>query len=649
MTSAPFTLGEGTLSRAPGPLDAYWGLLVQALAGTPAVVFVASGAALLVAAIGLEAYLRRRRRWWWIALGVLETIAYAGLSLLVTWSITPPSTTRTELLARLGVATVLTLLFDLGRQLVVFMLWTPRRRHVFLRVLAGLSAVACAVLWWIVGRLPDARAAYFVTWHQAVRLGAALSLGTTVLLVGLVLLPWVLDRLERRGFFSFVAVRHVRATRSGYLTVISALAIIGVGIASYALCGVIAIMTGFGEDLKGKILGNNAHVRIEATDVGGFDQWRDTLDRVRAAPGVTAATPVAAGEAMASSRTNTAGVMLRGIDTESIGTVIDLVRNLEVGRFEYLHDAKRLADLPPDEVIWVAPGGQRYLRGRPTRIRPSTGDKNVDQAVFRPDEYPGIILGRELAKSLHAYVGDEITLVAPLGDLGPMGVMPRTRRFRVAAVFYSGMYEYDASHAYVTLEQAQEFLDLGSRITDIDARVDDAEAVGLVRERVEAAVGRPELHVRDWKEMNRQLFSALKLEKLATFLILSIAILVASFCIVCTLLLMVTEKSKEIAILKALGASDRAILWTFMLEGIVIGAIGTVFGVVLGTATTLGLKYVGVRLDPDVYYIDRLPINVSAGDFTWVAVCALLITTLATIYPALAASRLRPVDGIRYE
>lgn len=649
MTSAPFTLGEGALNRAPGPLDAQWGLLVQALEGTPGVVFVAAGAVLLVTAIGLEAYLRRHRRWWWIALGVLETVAYAGIAALITWFTTPPSTTPAGWFAKLGVTVALTLLFDLGRQAVVFMLWTPRRRYVLLRVLAGLSVVACGVLWWIVGRLPDARAAYFVSWHQALRLGAALSLGAAVLLVGLVLLPWALDRLERRGFFAFVAVRHVRATRTGYLTVISGLAIVGVGIASYALCGVIAIMTGFGEDLKGKILGNNAHVRIEATDVGGFDSWRDTLDRVRAAPGVLAATPVAAGEAMASSRTNTAGVMLRGIDTESIGTVIELVQNLEVGRFEYLHDPKRLADLPPEEVIWVAPGGQRYLRGRPTRIRSTSGDKNVDQAVFRPDEYPGIVLGRELAKSLHAYVGDEITLVAPLGDLGPMGVMPRTRRYRVAAVFYSGMYEYDASHAYVTLEQAQEFLDLGAHITDIDARVEDAEAVGPVRERVEAALARPELRVRDWKEMNRQLFSALKLEKLATFLILSIAILVASFCIVCTLLLMVTEKSKEIAILKALGASDRAILWTFMLEGIVIGAIGTGFGVALGAATTLGLKYVGVRLDPDVYYIDRLPINVSAADFTWVAVCALLITTLATIYPALAASRLRPVDGIRYE
>jgi lipoprotein-releasing system permease protein len=578
----------------------------------------------------------------------LEIGVGAGLAALAVWLLAPASLTLP-----LGfVATVAAVLWPLLvlRTGLVFLLRTPTRRRVFMRVLTGLSLVACALLWWTVGQLPEARASFFVSWHQVVRLAAALSLGVSVFLVMWHLQPFVLDRLEGTSFVRFVAVRHVRSSKSGFLTVISGLAILGVGLSSFALCGVIAIMTGFGEDLKGKILGNNAHVRIEATNVGGFDSWRDTLDRVRATPGVAAATPVAAGEAMASSRTNTAGVMLRGIELDSIGTVIDLVKNLEVGRFEYLTDTARLADLPPDEVIWVAPGGQRYLRGRPSRILPKTGvDPAVAKAVVRADECPGIVLGRELAKSLHSYVGDEVTLVAPLGDLGPMGVMPRSRRFRVAAVFYSGMYEYDSAYAYVTLEEAQNFLDLGPRITDIDARVEDAEAVGPVRDRVEAAVARGDLRVRDWKEMNRQLFSALKLEKLATFLILSIAILVASFCIICTLLLMVTEKSKEIAILKSLGASDRAILWTFMLEGIIIGAIGTVFGVALGTAITLGLKYVGVRLDPDVYYIDRLPINVSAIDFTWVAVSALLITTIATIYPALAASRLRPVDGIRYE
>src|SRR5687768_10578946 len=231
-----------------------------------------------------------------------------------------------------------------------------------------------------------------------------------------------------------------------------------------------------------------------------------------------------------------------------------------------------------------------------------------------------------------------------------MGIMPRSRRFRVAAIFYSGMYEYDASHAYMNLDVAQSFLDLKQNVTGVELRLQDAEAASEVRHGVEQALlDRTDLKVKDWKELNKNLFSALQLEKIATFIVLSIAITVASFCIICTLLLMVTEKSKEIAILKAIGASDRAILGIFMVEGVMIGGIGTVLGVATGLALMLGLQWFGVRLDPDVYYVDRLPINVDPFEYVMVAVSALLISTLATIYPAVAASRLRPVDGIRYE
>lgn len=496
--------------------------------------------------------------------------------------------------------------------------------------------------------LPEGRS-YFVLWHQLVRAGAALSGALAIVGFMLLLLPRSLDLLERSSFVQFVAARHVRAGKSRSLTAISLLSIVGVAVSAFALCVVISVMTGFGEDLKTKILGNNAHIKVEGKAVGGFEGWRGTLDNIRTAPGVLAATPIAEGEAMASSRTNTAGVIVRGVDPESIGQVIDLERNIELGKFAWMSDPDTLADLPPETVIWMTPGGQQYLKGQPTKRSNADLPKEVQQALRRDDAYPGLVLGRELAKTLHVYVGEEVTLISPLGDLGPMGVMPRSRRFRVAAVFYSGMYEYDANFAYMKMETAQEFLDLGHRITAIDVKLERAEAAELIRPQVETAVERQDVRVRDWKEMNRQLFSALELEKLATFLILSITILVASFCIICTLLLMVTEKSKEIAILKALGASDRAILWVFMFEGIVIGSIGTIFGVTTGLAATLGLKHFGFRLDPEVYYVDRLPINVDPSDYLLVAVCALTITTIATIYPALAASSVRPVEGIRYE
>ena len=549
---------------------------------------------------------------------------------------------------RIGLVGTLAALFGV---LVWYLLRKALRRggRTLLRWLTGVSFVLLLALGMFVSRLPEPRGSSFILWHQVVRVGAALS-GTAFVVCFMVLaVPWLMDRFEGRGFVSFVAARHVRAQKSGFLTVISLLSIAGVGVSSFALCAVVSIMGGFGADLKHKILGNNAHVKIESKRVGGFENWRDLLDDMRLVKGVRAATPVASGEAMASSSSNTAGVILRGIDTTTIGTVIDLLQNIEVGKFAYLDDPKKLANLPPDEPIGIGSGGEFYLKGPDIKPYLSRLDPEVADATIPPDAFPGIVIGRELAKSLHVYVGDDLTLISPLGDLGPMGVLPRSRKFRVAAIFYSGMYEYDASHAYVKLEAAQDFFDLKQNVTGIEIKIDDAERVSEMRPAIEAKVQRDDLQIRDWKESNKNLFSALKLEKIATFIILSLAILVASFCIICTLLLMVTEKSKEIAILKSLGASDNAILKIFMTEGVMIGGIGTIFGVTTGLAATLGLKWFGVRLDPDVYYVDKLPINVEWSDFTLVALAALLITTIATIYPAVAASRLRPVEGIRYE
>ncbi len=548
-----------------------------------------------------------------------------------------------------------------GLAVIALLVWAMKQlgRGRWRRLMGGFTAV-CFVgavsfgIWAM--RLPTPRGTYFVFWHQLVRVGAVLT-GMGFILGGMALLiPKIFDRFEGQSFVPFIAARHVRSQKSGFLTVISVLSISGVAVSSFALCLVVAIMGGFGADLKRKILGNNAHVKIESTSGGGFSSYRDLLDDVRKVPGVRAATQVAGGEAMASSSSNTAGVLLRGIDPETIGNVINLVQNIEVGRFGYIRDWKRLRDLPPDEPIGLGPGGETYLKGPSLKyLEDEKNDEEkldpaVKEALVPTDAYPGIVLGRELAKTLHVYIGDELTLVSPLGDLGPMGVLPKSRRFRVAAIFYSGMYEYDSSQAYVMLEVAQDFLDLPNKVTALEIKAEDAEQVGDARAGLLNVIkDRSDLRVRDWKESNRNLFSALQLEKIATFVILSLAILVASFCIICTLLLMVTEKSKEIAVMKSLGASDQAILRIFMTEGMMIGGIGTLLGVLTGLSGALGLLWFGVRLDPDVYYIDRLPISVDPLDFLIVALSAFFITTLATLYPALAASRLRPVDGIRYE
>ena len=523
-----------------------------------------------------------------------------------------------------------------------------RARGVLEFIGAALGITFAGLTWWTT-KLPVLRGSMWSLKDTLIKAGAIVSGVLFMLSLLTAILPWLLDRLEGRTFSSFVGARHVRSQKSGFLTVISVLSICGVALSSCALSSVVSVMGGFSQDLKRKILGNNAHIVIDTESAAPWGDYDTVLNTVRLVPGVVAATPVVHGEVMISSPSNLAGVIVRGVDPGSIGTVIELPNDIEVGKFTYLENPDKLRHLPADEVIGIGPGGEQYLKGAELPGFPDDLDPAVREALATAPPRPAIIIGRELAKTLHVYVGDEVTLVSPLGDLGPMGVMPRTKKFRVAAIFFSGMYEYDASHVYTTMQDAESYFVMENKISVIDVKVEDAERADAITPLVEAAIARPDLRVRDWREMNKNLFSALKLERLATFIILSIAIMVASFCIICTLLLMVTEKGKEIAILKAIGASDSAILRTFMTEGIIIGGIGTVFGVATGLGLCAGLSWFGLRLDPDVYYIDRLPISVNGWDFFTVAVSALTICTLATLYPARAASKLRPVDGLRYE
>jgi len=526
---------------------------------------------------------------------------------------------------------------------------TRSLRALLRTTLAVFAAGFLGCVYWV-HALPPVRGSAWTPVDATARVLTILFGIATAIFLLASLLPWILDRLESARFALFVGARHVRSQKSGFLTVISVLSICGVAISSCSLSSVISVMGGFSNDLKRKILGNNAHIVIDTVEQKPYADYGGVLERVRGVPGVVGATPVVQGEVMMSSPSNLAGVIVRGVDPETIGAVIDLKNNIEVGQFKYLEDPDLLRRLPPEEVIGIGPHGEEYRKGNDIPLDDEDLDPSVRAAIdTAPPLRPGIIIGRELSHTLHVFVGDEVTLVSPLGDLGPMGVMPRTKKFRVAAIFYSGMYEYDASHVYTLIDVAQDYFSTGPKITAIEVKVKDAERADAVTPLVAAAVNREDLRVRDWRDMNRNLFSALKLERLATFIILSIAIIVASFSIICTLLLMVTEKGKEIAILKALGASDGDILRTFMTEGIVIGGIGTAFGVAWGLAQCAGLGAFGLRLPPEVYYIDRLPVHVSGWDFLAVAVSAMVICTLATVYPAYVASKLRPVDGLRYE
>jgi lipoprotein-releasing system permease protein len=259
---------------------------------------------------------------------------------------------------------------------------------------------------------------------------------------------------------------------------------------------------------------------------------------------------------------------------------------------------------------------------------------------------PGIIVGRELAKSLRVYLGDDVNIISPFGGIGPSGAMPKSKPFRVAGIFFSGMFEYDSKYTYVAVPAAQKFFAMDGDVTGIELKVVDADNTEPVVARIKALVG-PGYEVQDWKELNRSLFSALKIEKILMFVLLCFIILVAAFSIIANGTMLVMEKGREIAILKSMGASDGGILASFMLLGLYIGVLGTITGIALGIGFCLALGHFGLPLNPDVYYIQTLPVSLNPVEILFVFLAALAIALLATLYPAWMAARLRPVDGLR--
>lgn len=509
------------------------------------------------------------------------------------------------------------------------------------------------------------------------------------------LIPVFLDGIEQVGMRLLVAARFLRAQKSGFLTTIGALSILAVSFSSCTLTTTLSVMGGFRNDLKEKILGNNAHVVVDR-EHGTFEGWDPVLQTVREQPGVVAASPYLQDEVMITSATNLGGAVLRGIDPETIGDVTDLPRNMRHGQLEYLSHPEELLRLRPsemgagllsplgsgrrgsvfDDAVDVMDGTAEPDAGVPEEggneseandvlddpeseriareIEEFLDEEGEDRATpaaaperAGPDVLPGLIVGQELARTLRLHVGDEVNVVSPLGELGPTGPMPKSRPFRVAGIFYSGMYEFDMKGAYTTLEAAQNFLGAGQAISGIEIKVEDIEEAGPVAEQIDAALGDRELRVRSWQEVNRNLFGALQLEKLAMFITLGIAILVASFCIVGTLSLMVQEKRKEVGILKAMGATGEQIVAVFMAQGLMIGVLGASTGLGLGFLSCYIAEHWGVHLNPEVYYIDKLPVHVDAGEFIATGIASVIVCLLATIYPAILGSRLTPLEAVR--
>jgi lipoprotein-releasing system permease protein len=395
----------------------------------------------------------------------------------------------------------------------------------------------------------------------------------------------------------------------------------GVAIGVWALTVVLSVMNGFEGDLKAKILGHNAHGMVMKYGKDEFTEWRSTSDRVRGVRGVIGATPFLYNEVMISAGQSLTGAVVKGIDPATIGTVTDLPRSVEEGDLAWLATPDRIPVPPARDA--ATPAADRAL--------------------------PGVVVGRELARSLRVFVGDVVNVISPLGDMGPAGPQPKSRSFRVAAIFFSGMYEYDAKFAYLDLREAQRFFGTGEAVTGLELKVEDVDTSRATLARVQAALGGYPYRTKDWGELNRNLISALQMEKVAMSVILGFIVLVASFSIVATLIMLVLEKSREIAVLKSMGAGVPSVMKIFVGEGMVIGAVGTFFGLVLGMGTCLVVSKVGIPLDPEVYYISNLPVRIDPAQWGMVTLMSLALAYLATIYPATKAARLRPVDGLRGE
>ena len=412
-------------------------------------------------------------------------------------------------------------------------------------------------------------------------------------------------------FELFIAARYLRAKRrQAVVGVITAISVVGVAAGVASLIIALAITNGMRRDLQDRLVGSTAHVMLMRIAGDGIRDWRPLLSRLRALPHVTAAAPGLYEEVLISRGAKSAGALIDGIVPSGQRAVSGILQTIQQG-----------SAIPLDP-------------------QPSASDTAAT---------PPIVIGQDLAETIGAEVGDTILVTSPQGELTPLGLVPKYQRFAVAGVFNSGFYQYDSSYAFIRLADAQRLFSEPDLISAISFKVDDMYRAGVIARQIEQAAG-PGYESTNWMEQNRELFRALRLEQIVTFIILALIVCVAALNILITLTMMVMEKTRDIAVLMSFGVRVDQVRRIFLLQGLLISLIGTALGLVLGFGLSwLGGHYRFIHLDPSVYSIDYLPFAPRLIDALIVAAVSLGVSLLATLYPSSSAAKVLPAEALRYE